>query len=155
MNINSIREIAAKRLSPGHVHSGEVTPDEAWELLQVESRATMVDVRTEPEWMFVGLPDLSKVGRNVLRISWQIFPEMIVDKSFVDRVKANNCDLNDFIMFICRSGARSQAAAEACAEAGFKNTFNVIDGFEGDQDDKGHRGTLSGWKFSGLPWVQA
>ena len=31
---------------------------------------------------------------------------------------------------------------------------NIAEGFEGDKDENGHRGTLNGWRFRGLPWQQ-
>ena len=155
MNLDIIRENATKRLNHGSIYAGEVTPLEAWELLTYDSAAVLVDVRTHPEWMFVGLPDLWSLGKDLIRISWQIFPEMQVNDSFVANVVESVSNLDTSIMFICRSGARSQAAAELCAKSGFTKAFNVIDGFEGGQNASGHRGLTAGWKKSDLPWVQS
>ena len=58
------------------------------------------------------------------------------------------------IYFLCRSGVRSLAAAQAAQAAGFPHVFNIADGFEGPPDPQGHRGTTAGWKADGLPWRQ-
>ena len=58
------------------------------------------------------------------------------------------------VMFMCRSGARSHGAAIAATQAGYPNSFNVLEGFEGDKDSNGHRSSVGGWRKAGLPWVQ-
>jgi hypothetical protein len=40
-------------------------------------------------------------------------------------------------------------------ELGYKNAFDILEGFEGDRDNEGHRKTLGGWCKAGLPWVGA
>ncbi len=67
---------------------------------------------------------------------------------------ARRPDPDDHIYFICRSGVRSLAAAEAARDAGFPHVYNVADGFEGPIDANGHRGQAAGWKADGLPWIQ-
>jgi rhodanese-related sulfurtransferase len=59
------------------------------------------------------------------------------------------------VAFLCRSGVRSKAAAEAATAAGYAAAYNVSDGFEGPPDATGHRGTTGGWKAAGLPWRQS
>ena len=59
------------------------------------------------------------------------------------------------MLFICRSGARSAAAASAMTQAGYTSCWNVAQGFEGDRDAVGHRASVGGWKAAGLPWVQS
>lgn len=131
-----------------------VAPSQTWEALSTNPRAQLVDVRTDAEWNFVGLPDLGAAGKEALLIPWQVYPTMQPNGSFVDDLQRTGLTPEDHIYFICRSGARSMAAAEAALAAGFPNVFNVADGFEGPLDQDGHRGSAGGWKAEGLPWRQ-
>jgi rhodanese-related sulfurtransferase len=131
-----------------------VAPAQTWEALQADEDAQLVDVRTDVEWTFVGLPDLKAAGKQTLLIPWQVYPTMQLNGSFEENLRAAGLTAEHKIYFICRSGARSMAAAEAARSAGFPHVFNVADGFEGPPDVKGHRGTTAGWKADGLPWRQ-
>lgn len=131
-----------------------VAPTQAWEALQADENAQLVDVRTDVEWNFVGLPDLSAAGKEPILIPWQVYPTMRRNPSFEDDLGAAGLTPDQAIYFICRSGARSMAAAEAARAAGFPHVFNVADGFEGPPDAAGHRGTTAGWKVEDLPWRQ-
>ena len=133
-------------------YAGDISPHEAWSILESDKAAMLVDVRTLPEWQFVGLPDLGRVGRRVLTVSWQVYPEMRVNERFVDSLR--EAGAAGPIMFLCRSGVRSRAAAVAATAAGLRPAYNVAGGFEGDPDGERHRGRISGWKAAGLPWVQ-
>jgi rhodanese-related sulfurtransferase len=136
----------------------EVDIAATWEGLTSDTRSQLVDVRTRAEWTYVGIPDLGPVGKRAVLVEWQTFPDQSVDARFVERLagelKALGVQLDDDLFFICRSGSRSLAAAKAMAEAGYRFCHNVLCGFEGPLDDLRHRGTLSGWKASGLPWLQ-
>lgn len=131
-----------------------VTPTQAWLALQDNPHAQMVDVRTDAEWAYVGFPDLSPVGKRLVPIAWQVFPSMQVNEGFVDELRGAGFTPEHHIYFLCRSGVRSLHAAAAAIEAGFPNSYNVADGFEGPLDGERHRGTVSGWKTEGLPWRQ-
>jgi rhodanese-related sulfurtransferase len=131
-----------------------VAPAQTWEALHADEDAQLVDVRTDVEWTFVGLPDLKAAGKQTLLIPWQVYPTMQLNGSFEENLRAAGLTAEHKIYFICRSGARSMAAAEAARSAGFPHVFNVADGFEGPPDVKGHRGTTAGWKADGLPWRQ-
>ncbi|GAN77487.1 rhodanese-like domain-containing protein [Acidisphaera rubrifaciens] len=131
-----------------------VTPAQAWEALQSNPDAHLVDVRTEAEWIFVGLPDLAACGKQTLLIQWQVYPTMQLNPRFAGDLASAGLTPGHHIFFICRSGARSAAAAMAASEAGMTQVYNVADGFEGPMDAEGHRGALAGWKASGLPWRQ-
>jgi rhodanese-related sulfurtransferase len=133
------------------MYKGNVTPAEAFARLSSDSRAVLIDVRTQPEWAFVGVP----LVERLVRLSWQAFPSMQVDPDFADKVRAAGVSENDEVFLICRSGARSAAAANALTAAGFAHCHNVAQGFEGDRDAEGHRGTVGGWKAAGLPWAQS
>lgn len=139
-------------------YTGDVTVDQCWKALSAEEGVVLIDVRTQPEWAFVWICDLSSLGKTPLLISWQNFPDMSVNMSFVEMVSQNieeqGLDRQSPLYFLCRSGVRSKAAASAMVAAGFANCFNILGGFEGDLDEAQHRGTRGGWKAAGLPWFQ-
>ncbi len=135
-------------------YAGDLTPQQTWEMLSENSRAQLVDVRTDAEFAYVGNPDLSDLGKEVRQVYWQIFPAMDVNPDFVAQVKDAGFDKDTPLLFLCRSGVRSKYAAEALTAAGFTACYNVAGGFEGDKDPQGHRGTGNGWKVDGLPWKQ-
>ncbi|MEO1207422.1 MAG: rhodanese-like domain-containing protein [Pseudomonadota bacterium] len=136
----------------------DVSSQETWQALQQDAATVLIDVRTRSEWAFVGLPDLSALDKQVVTIEWQTFPDNRLDPDFADRLsqhlETSGVGRNDKLFFICRSGGRSRMAAEAMKQAGFANCVNVADGFEGPLDPDRHRGTIAGWKKTGLPWVQ-
>jgi len=135
-------------------YAGDISPAEAWALLQSEAGARLVDVRTRPEWQFVGVPDLSSVGREVTFLSWQTYPAMELNPSFVVDLLASGAAQDAPLLFLCRSGVRSKAAAVAATAAGFERCYNVAGGFEGGLDEARHRGRVAGWKAARLPWKQ-
>lgn len=140
------------------VHIPDVSVTETWERLEANARAQMVDVRTRAEWAFVGLPDLTSLGKRIVAVEWQTFPDNRVDPDFAERLTAAlqsaGATKDDEIFFICRSGGRSRMAAEVMADKGFRQCRNVADGFEGPLDADRHRGKTAGWKAKGLAWVQ-
>jgi len=131
-----------------------VAPAEAWEALKANPDAQLVDVRTDAEWTFVGVPDLSSLGKRLALIPWQVYPSMQQNAGFVEQLRKAALTPGYHIYFICRSGVRSLHAAEAARESGFPYVYNVADGFEGQLDAEGHRGANSGWKVENLPWRQ-
>jgi rhodanese-related sulfurtransferase len=131
-----------------------IPPRQTWAALQVEPNAQLVDVRTDAEWAYVGLPDLSAAGKQPVLIPWQIFPSMQVNAGFIEHLAQAGLKPEHHIYFLCRSGVRSLAAAQAAQAAGFPNAYNIADGFEGPPDEEGHRGQIAGWKADGLPWRQ-
>ncbi len=131
-----------------------ISPRQTWEALQSNPDARLVDVRTDAEWNFVGVPDLSQVGQEALLIPWQVYPSMQVNGTFTEHLRRAGVEPTHHVYFICRSGARSLAAARAAQAAGFAHVYNVADGFEGQIDRDGHRGSANGWKAEGLPWRQ-
>ena len=137
----------------------DVDVETAWKALQSQPRSQLVDVRTRAEWTYVGIPDLGPVGKRTVLVEWQTFPDQAVDPRFAERLagelKALGVKEDDELFFICRSGSRSLAAAKAMAAAGYQACHNVACGFEGPLDDERHRGSVMGWKASGLPWLQS
>ena len=139
----------------------DVDPTETWAGLAKNSDSILVDVRTNAEWSFVGIPDLSNVNKQAILIEWNQFPTMTKNKDFalILMDKLNGAAPSD-VYFLCRSGVRSLAAAalmiEVFAAQGWSvNCINVTEGFEGDLDVNGHRGNLNGWKARGLAWRQS
>jgi len=135
-------------------YAGDITPSEAWQRLSQGSGVTLIDVRTEAEWMYVGVPDLSGLNKQPLLVSWQVFPTMTLNAAFAKQIEALGVTRENALLFLCRSGVRSRAAAELMTSLGFHHSYNISDGFEGPPDGDRHRGVRAGWKASGLPWVQ-
>lgn len=140
-------------------YAGDISAAEAYETLVREPKAQVVDVRTRPEWAFVGVPDLSAAGKDVILTEWQRYPTMEVATDFVEAVEKElvrrGAGRDDSVLFLCRSGARSLAAARAMAAAGWSKAYNVEGGFEGPLDPGRKRGSVGGWKTAGLPWYQS
>ena len=135
-------------------YAGDVGPSDAYAALQADANALLVDVRTAAELIYVGLPDLSAIGKRVLPLEWQRFPDGALNERFVEELREAGVDEGAPIYFLCRSGVRSAAAAEAATAAGLGPAYNVSDGFEGPLGHDGHR-NVTGWKAAGLPWRQA
>ncbi|MEO9220577.1 MAG: rhodanese-like domain-containing protein [Mycobacteriaceae bacterium] len=130
-------------------YAGDLTPEQAWQMV-ADGTGVLVDVRTEAEWRFVGVPDLTSTGRELVRIEW-VDGEGRRNPRFGAEVAA--ATQGRPAIFLCRSGQRSAAAAQAVTGAGLAPAYNVTDGFEGGLDSTGHRGT-TGWRAVGLPWRQ-
>ncbi|MDH3229284.1 MAG: rhodanese-like domain-containing protein [Alphaproteobacteria bacterium] len=135
-------------------YEGDLTATEAWRFLEEDPDALLVDVRTVAEWVYVGVPDISRLGRTVMCVQWNVWPQMEVNAEFVSHLEAEGITRERPLLVICRSGVRSRDAAVALTAAGFGPCYNVSDGFEGDLDDTKHRGIRNGWKVAGLPWIQ-
>jgi rhodanese-related sulfurtransferase len=135
-------------------YAGDISSPEAWDILAKDSRAALVDVRTDAEWSFVGMPDLQALGRPVICVSWQTYPEMAVNTDFAADLEARGVTPDRPVLLLCRSGQRSRIAAQALTRLGYRSCYNIADGFEGPPDEERHRGRVTGWKASGLPWIQ-
>ena len=144
-----ILEKAQERLqSLNQGYKGALTPQETFAVIKLATNARLVDVRTRAEWEWVGrVPD-------AVEIEWKQSHNMETNPDFlVDLQK--QVPKNAVLLFICRSGARSAQAAKAATMIGYGDCYNVLEGFEGDLDQAGHRGTINGWKVAGLPWKQS
>lgn len=133
-------------------YAGDVTPSEAFAAVTQREDAVLVDVRTRAEWAYVGVPQLGS-RRDPLLVEWQQYPDGRLNGAFVDQLRAAGIADGTPVYFLCRSGIRSVAAAEAATAAGLGPAYNVLEGFEGPHDSAGHR-TVAGWKVAGLPWKQ-
>jgi rhodanese-related sulfurtransferase len=134
----------AKKMGLGY--AGALLPAEADKLMQ--AGAKLVDVRTKPELLYVG-----KVPGS-LAVEWQTYPGSRENPEFLAELAAA-VPKDTPVMFMCRSGARSHAAADVATRAGWREAYNVLEGFEGDKDAEQHRNSVGGWRKAGLPWVQS
>ena len=129
-------------------YEGEALPGEAFELLQRAPGAKLVDVRTRAEWDYVGrIP-------GAVEIEWEHYPDGKPNPYFMEQLR-QQVDPESLVLFICRSGNRSHHAAAAAAAAGYSQSYNVLEGFEGKKDAHNHRNTVGGWRVAGLPWFQS
>ncbi len=147
--ISSILERAQQRAQEMNLpYEGALYPAEALALLQEAPGAKLVDVRSRAELDWVGrIP-------GAVEIEWQSYPGMRPNTDFLSYL-SSQVDKESMVMFLCRSGGRSHQAAATAADSGYANCYNILEGFEGDKDASGHRGTSGGWKAAGLPWVQS
>ncbi|PAS98699.1 MAG: rhodanese [Candidatus Dactylopiibacterium carminicum] len=129
-------------------YAGALTPKEAAAVLKLAPSARLVDIRTRAELDWVG-----RIPGSV-EIEWNSYPGSIPNPHFLTQLK-REIDPEALLLFICRSGARSHNAAMAAAAAGLGNSYNVLEGFEGDKDAGGQRGKVGGWRHAGLPWSQS
>lgn len=142
--------------APAGAYAGDVEPAEAWRMLGERPDAVLVDVRTAIELALIGAPDLSSVGHGALHVEWQTqqgrnpnFPAAL--RAALD---ARGVTPDTPLLFLCRSGGRSRAAAIDATALGYRAAFNIAHGFEGDLDGQRHRNGRNGWRASGLPWSQ-
>lgn len=129
-------------------YAGAMTPIEAFEVLQENSNAQLVDVRSQAE--------LELVGRvpYAVNIEWAFYPGMVANPAFAQQL-ANQVDKNKTIIFMCRTGGRSHNAAVVAASLGYAQAYNMLEGFEGEANALQQRTTLNGWKHADLPWTHA
>jgi rhodanese-related sulfurtransferase len=127
---------------------GAVTPAQAQRLLELRPDARLVDVRTRAEWDYVG-----RVPDSIL-IEWNTYPAGTRNPAFLEQLRAAVPASEAPVLFLCRSGQRSDGAARAAQAAGYSHAMNVLEGFEGDKDAAGQRGHRNGWRHAGLPWTQ-
>ncbi|MFA6061639.1 MAG: rhodanese-like domain-containing protein [Gallionella sp.] len=146
--ITSILQAAQQRAKDLNLpYEGTLFPDEAYELLQSAPGAKLVDVRCRAELDWVGrIPE-------AVEIEWATYPGMSLNPNFLAAL-GQQVDKESLVLFICRTGVRSNAAAAAATGAGFLDCYNVLEGFQGEKDTTGHRNTTGGWCAAGLPWVQ-
>lgn len=146
--ISEVLKIAQQRAKDMSLpYEGALLPAEAYQILQDAPAAKLVDVRTRAEWEWVGFIPGS------VQIEWQSYPGGQANERFMDALK-QQVDHESLVMFLCRSGARSHAAAAMATQSGYLDCYNVLQGFEGDKDANGHRNSIGGWRAAGLPWKQ-
>jgi rhodanese-related sulfurtransferase len=148
-SVESILERAQQRArASGLPYRGALTPGEAFALSQSVEGARIVDVRTRAELDFVGRVP------GAVPVEWSHYPGGVRNAQFAEQLKLHVERTDAPVMFLCRSGNRSHFAAAVAAQMGYAAAFNILEGFEGDKDQNGHRNTVGGWRVAGLPWVQ-
>lgn len=130
-------------------YAGAVTPQEAYALLQADARIKLVDVRTHAECDWIGTVRIPE--QQHAKVQWNLYPGGKPNPDFLVEL-ANIAGKDEVLLFLCRSGVRSQHAAKLATENGYAQCFNILEGFEGDKDSEGHRKTVCGWCKAGLPW---
>jgi rhodanese-related sulfurtransferase len=137
--------------------AGDLTPAEAWQRLQAEPQAILVDVRTKMEWFLTGQPDLSGVGKTAVCLEWMT--QQGKNAGFIAELKKalaeRGATADTPVLFLCRTAGRSRMAAGELTAEGYRACYNIAEGFEGDLDAHGHRNSVNGWKARGLPWRQS
>ena len=142
----------ARARTAGQPYAGAVTPREAYELVQSDARVKLIDVRTNAERDWVGRVVLPEGQHGA--VQWSTYPGGVPNEQFVQQLAAV-ADKDDVLLFLCRSGVRSRYAAALATQNGFVNSYDILEGFEGDKDAEGHRKTVGGWCKAGLPWLGA
>ncbi|WP_265520226.1 rhodanese-like domain-containing protein [Oerskovia flava] len=147
--------MSAPTARPAAGYAGDLTPADAWALLETDERAVLVDVRTEGEWQVIGVPDVAGLGREAVFSQW-VTADGRPNPGFLDELTTAGLAPGDErpVVFLCRSGQRSIGAARAATAAGLGPAYNVLEGFEGAPGPTGAR-DREGWKVAGLPWKQS
>lgn len=143
-----IKRAEERAQSSGVPYRGVLTPKEAWQLCQHLSQTRLVDVRSQAEWQLVGRVP------GALEVELKLFPGWAPNAAFVEQIKGQ-LRPGENVLFLCRSGARSDAAAKIMQGEGYGNVFNILEGFEGDLNGETKKRDMNGWKNSGLPWFQS
>lgn len=139
-----------------------VTSAEAYEKWKTDpGKVKILDVRTPEEYIFIGHAEMARnIPIFLQSYNWDPGKKhfaMEPNPDFMEQIKAT-FQSDDIILVTCRSGGRSAMATNQLAAAGFKNVYNITDGFEGDKvADKGSsyhgKRMVNGWKNSGNPWT--
>ncbi len=139
------RAVAAAAL-----YAGAVTPQEAYALLQADSNVKLIDVRTDAERDWIGRPAIAEAQHGA--VQWSTYPGGVANPDFLAQLAAS-ARQDQVLLFLCRSGVRSRHAARLATENGYQHCYDILEGFEGDKDEHGHRKHVGGWCKAGLPWL--
>lgn len=152
--VEKIYKIASERVDSSAGYAGDLTVEEAYSLLKDDPDAVLIDIRTQAEWSYAGIPDLGDIGREAVFAQWLLAPSMSENPDFLNELTARRVTPDKAVIFMCRTVNRSPKAARAMTAKGFPRCYFLLDGFEGSLDENKHRGNRDGWKAAGLPWVQ-
>ena len=135
----------------------EVSPPEAYAILQQQPNAVLIDVRSTMEYEYVGHPPDAIHVPIKEPPDWETCADFVrqVQQLLEQRFPKNKAIREIPVLLLCRSGKRSGLGAEMLTNEGFTTVYNVIEGFEGDRDENGHRNTINGWRYHNLPWIQS
>lgn len=153
MKPSDIISIAKQRAQEQQLpYAGAMTPQEAYALLQADTKVKLVDVRTNAERDWIGRPAITPEQQSA--VQWNLYPGGTPNPEFLPQL-GQAAGKEDIVLFLCRSGVRSRHAAKLATENGYANCFDILEGFEGEKDGEGHRKTVNGWCKAGLPWTGA
>ena len=153
-----------KKLTPQGKY---LSPKEALDMKKKEgNKVLFIDVRTPEELYFVGYPTVIdkniplilidygrfKRNKNGKTLKYADRPNKKFLADFKDTLKERGLGKDAPVILMCRSGHRAAKAAKILNNAGYKNVYNLDQGFEGDKDAQKHR-TVNGWKNAGLPYT--
>lgn len=155
MAVEDIYTTASERVDASAGYAGDITAEEAWRLVEGDPDAYLIDIRTKAEWSYVGVPDLSAIGREPVFAQWLLAPSMSENPDFINEMAGQKATPEKAAIFMCRTVNRSPKAARAMTAHGYPRCYFLLDGFEGSLDEHKHRGKRDGWKAAGLPWVQS
>ena len=151
-NQSEVLAVAQKRAVEKNLpYAGALTPKEAFEVLQANSHAILVDVRSKAE--------LELVGRipGALNVEWAFYPGMVANEHFAEHLATEldklNAGKDSVLIFLCRTGGRSNNAAVVASSLGYTQAYNTLEGFEGEANAGKQRTLINGWKHAGLPWT--
>lgn len=130
-------------------YAGAVTPQEAYELLQLNPKASLVDVRSRAELELVGRIPFART------VEWAFYPGMVANPDFAAQLANLGLDKTAELIFMCRTGGRSHNAAVVAQQQGFSQVYNMLEGFEGEANADKQRTKINGWKQANLPWTNA
>jgi len=132
-------------------YAGAVTATEAFQLLKADHAILLIDVRTKAEHDWVGQPAIPPAQYRL--IQWNYYPTHS-NPDFLAELHQATADSGkkSILLFLCRSGVRSRAAAQFATEQGYTHCYDILAGFEGDKNSASHRKTVNGWCFDELPW---
>ena len=153
MNLDIIKNAQQLGRAQSLPYAGAVTPKEAWILLEGDQHIILVDVRTKAERDWVGCVQISATQHH--SVQWNLYPGGTPNPDFMAQLTGAVPDKDTPILFLCRSGVRSQHGAKLAAEHGYQHCYNILQGFEGEKDANGHRKTVGGWCWEDLPWIGA
>ena len=136
----------------GGAYAGAVTPQEAYALVLADARVKLIDVRTNAERDWVGRVTLPETQHAA--VQWSTYPGGVPNADFMRQLDSV-AGKDDVLLFLCRSGVRSRHAATLATQHGYTNSYDILEGFEGDKDAAGHRKNVGGWCKAGLPWTGA
>ncbi len=149
--VADILSAARARIQPAP-YAGAVTPQEAHALLEADPSIKLIDVRTNAERDWVGRVAIPAAQHGA--VQWSTYPGGVANPGFLAQLGAA-AGKDEVLLFLCRSGVRSRHAAKLATENGYANCFDILEGFEGDKDEHGHRKHVAGWCKAGLPWLGA
>jgi rhodanese-related sulfurtransferase len=145
--IKELLDVAKQRAASKSLpYAGELSPQEAFAILQQDRNAVLIDVRSQAE--------LDLVGRvpSAIHIEWAFYPGMVANADFAAQLQSQ-INQDKTIIFMCRTGGRSHNAALVAQQLGYSQAYNMTEGFEGQANALKQRTLINGWKHANLPWT--